>query len=99
MRELQNWLKAKTLVLTHGDSDGICSGAIAKTAYPEAYVYFTSPVSLLNKLRLIEGVKNLIICDIAIDERNCSELQTILSKFAKNATFTILTITLSRKAV
>lgn len=83
MKELQSRLKAKTLVLTHGDSDGICSGAIAKTAYPDAYVYFTSPVNLLEKLRLIEDVKNLIICDIAIDERNCSELHTILNGFAK----------------
>jgi len=38
MKELQNQLKAKTLILTHGDSDGICSGAIAKSAYPEAYI-------------------------------------------------------------
>ena len=73
MKESQNQLKAKTLILTHGDSDGICSGAIAKTAYPDAYVYFTSPVSLLEKLNLIEDVETLIICDIAIDERYCSE--------------------------
>ncbi|AKB12704.1 RecJ-like exonuclease [Methanosarcina thermophila] len=83
MKELQSRLKTKTLVLTHGDSDGICSGAIAKTAYPDAYVYFTSPVNLLEKLRLIEDVRNLIICDIAIDERNCSELYTMLCRFAK----------------
>jgi len=83
MKELENRLKAKTLILTHGDSDGICSGAIAKTAYPDAYVYFTSPVSLLDKLRLIEDMKTLIICDIAIDERNCSELHAVLNGFAK----------------
>ncbi|RXA19547.1 DHH family phosphoesterase [Methanosarcina sp. MSH10X1] len=83
MREPQNRLKAKTLVLTHGDSDGICSGAIAKTAYPDAYVYFTNPVNLLDKLGLIGDVKNLIICDIAIDERNCSELHAVLNGLAK----------------
>jgi RecJ-like exonuclease len=83
MKELQNWFEAKTLILTHGDSDGICSGAIAKTAYPDAYVYFTNPVNLLEKLRLIEDVKTLIICDIAIDERNCSELHAVLSRFAE----------------
>ena len=83
MKELQNRLKAKTLILTHGDSDGICSGAIAKTAYPDAYVYFTNPVSLLDKLKLIEDVQTLIICDIAIDERNCSELRAVLNGFAK----------------
>ena len=83
MKELQNQLKAKTLILTHGDSDGICSGAIAKTAHPDAYVYFTNPVSLLDKLNLIEDVKNLIICDIAIDEKQCSELHAVLRKFAE----------------
>jgi RecJ-like exonuclease len=83
MKELQNQLKAKTLILTHGDSDGICSGAIAKTAYPDAYVYFTSPVSLLEKLNLIEYVETLIICDIALDERYFSELHSVLSEFAK----------------
>jgi RecJ-like exonuclease len=87
MKELQNRLKAKTLILTHGDSDGICSGAIAKTAYPDAYVYFTNPVNLLDKLRLIEDVKTLIICDIAIDERNCSELRTALNRFAEKCDF------------
>ncbi|MGB9928699.1 MAG: DHHA1 domain-containing protein [Methanosarcina sp.] len=83
MVELENKLREKTLILTHGDSDGICSGAIAKTAYPEAYVYFTSPVSLLEKLELIEDVETLIICDIAIDERYCSELYSTLKKFAE----------------
>ncbi len=83
MKELQNRLKAKTLILTHGDSDGICSGAIAKTAYSDAYVYFTNPVSLLDKLRLVEDVETLIICDIAIDERNCSELYAVLNELAK----------------
>jgi single-stranded-DNA-specific exonuclease len=83
MKELQNWIKAKTLILTHGDSDGICSGAIAKTAYPDAYVYFTNPVNLLEKLKLIEDVKTLIICDIAIDEKNCSELHAALSRLAE----------------
>ncbi|AKB29485.1 Phosphoesterase [Methanosarcina siciliae C2J] len=83
MKEPQNQLKAKTLILTHGDSDGICSGAIAKSAYPEAYVYFTSPVSLLDKLDLIEDVENLIICDIAIEEKRCSELYSALNKLAE----------------
>jgi len=83
MKESQNQLKAKNLILTHGDSDGICSGAIAKTAYPDAYVYFTSPVNLLEKLSLIENVETLIICDIALDERHCSRLYPVLNEFAE----------------
>ena len=31
MKEYKDLLKAKTLILTHGDSDGICSGAIVKS--------------------------------------------------------------------
>lgn len=85
MKEFQDQLKAKTLILTHGDSDGICSGAIAKTAYPDAYVYFTSPVNLLEKLSLIESVETLIICDIALDERHCSELYPALIEFSKKS--------------
>ncbi len=83
MKDIQNRLNEKTLIFTHGDSDGICSGAIAKTAYPDAYVYFTSPVNLLDKLNLIEDVETLIVCDIAIDERHCSELYSVLNKFAE----------------
>jgi RecJ-like exonuclease len=84
MKGLENRLKAKTLILTHGDSDGICSGALAKSAFPDSYVYFTSPVSLLDKLDLIEDVETLIICDIAIDERYCSELRSALEGLAKD---------------
>jgi RecJ-like exonuclease len=83
MKEDKDHLNVKTLILTHGDSDGICSGSIAKTAYPDAYVYFTSPVNLLDKLKLIEDVETLIICDIAIDEKSCPELQKTLEKLAK----------------
>lgn len=71
-----------SLILTHGDSDGVCSGAIAKSAYPEADVYFTSPVGLLDELHLAEGYKNVIICDIAIDERHCTELFKRLGEIA-----------------
>ena len=83
MKELQNQLKAKTLILTHGDSDGICSGALAKSAFPDSYVYFTSPVNLLDKLNLIEEVETLIICDIAIDERYCFELRAKLEELTE----------------
>ncbi len=64
----------ETFIFTHGDSDGICSGAIAKSAYPDSHIYFTSPVSLLQKLELGKGYKRVIICDIAIDERTSAQL-------------------------
>lgn len=72
----------ETIIFTHGDSDGICSGSIAKGAYPDSQVYFTSPVSLLQKLELAKGYKNVIICDIAIDERSSTELLHRLKELA-----------------
>ena len=98
MKEPQNRLKAKTLILTHGDSDGICSGAIAKTAYPDAYVYFTNPVSLLDELKPYRR------CGDPYYLRYCNRRKTLLRadctclmNLQKNATFTILTTTLFRK--
>jgi single-stranded-DNA-specific exonuclease len=74
---------SKTLILTHGDSDGICSGAIAKSAFPDAYVYFTSPVNLLDNLNEIKNIETLIICDIAINEKQCPEIYSRLRKLSK----------------
>lgn len=72
-----------TLILTHGDTDGVCSGAIAKCAYPNSHLYFTNPVGLLRKLDIIKGYKNIIICDIAIDERNSEVLLQKLKDIAQ----------------
>ncbi|SFM24652.1 DHHA1 domain-containing protein [Methanolobus profundi] len=74
-----------TLILTHGDSDGVCSGAIAKSAYPDSDIYFTSPIGIVDELSLAEGYKNVIICDIAVDESKCTELFTRLYEIADNA--------------
>lgn len=74
-----------TLILTHGDTDGICSGAIAKSAYPNSYLYFTSPVGLLRKIDIAEGYKNVIICDIAIDQKNSVALLQKLRDIAKKS--------------
>jgi RecJ-like exonuclease len=74
-----------SLILTHGDSDGVCSGAIAKSAYPDADVYFTSPVGILDELQLADGYKNIIICDIAVDERRCNDLFRRLEELAQSS--------------
>ena len=73
----------KTIIFTHGDSDGICSGSIAKSAYPDADVFFTSPVSLSRRLEMAAGYENVIICDIAVDERACGELYQKLEKISE----------------
>lgn len=75
----------ETFIFTHGDSDGICSGAIAKSAYPNSQVYFTSPVSLLQKLELGKGYKRVIICDIAIDERTSTQLLEKLRELSRES--------------
>ncbi len=72
-----------SIILTHGDSDGICSGAIVKSALPDSTVFFTSPVSLLGDLNSFKGEHdNIVICDIAIDERTYSQLKMKLDYLA-----------------
>jgi single-stranded-DNA-specific exonuclease len=77
--------KHETLILTHGDSDGVCSGAIAKCAYPESDVYFTSPVGVIDDLKTADAYNNIIICDIAVDERLCSSLYKRLEELAEHS--------------
>jgi len=85
MRAFERDHGIETIIFTHGDSDGICSGAIAKSAYPDSQVYFTSPVSLLQKLELAKGYRRVIICDIAIDERTSAELLQRLKEVAQES--------------
>ncbi|MEM2925637.1 MAG: DHHA1 domain-containing protein [Methanocellales archaeon] len=67
-----------TWILTHGDADGLCSGALALAAYPEAHVFFTNPYGLLEDLAAIEEASLVIICDIALSEGRLSQ---VLEKF------------------
>lgn len=73
-----------SIIFTHGDCDGICSGAIVKSALPDAEVFFTSPVSLLGELNNLTGsYDNIVICDIAIDEKTSTELKRKLNELAE----------------
>ncbi|MCZ7361815.1 MAG: DHHA1 domain-containing protein [Candidatus Methanoperedens sp.] len=73
-----------SIVFTHGDSDGICSGAIAKSAFPGSTVFFTNPVNLLSDLTGIsEHYNNIVICDIAIDEKTSIQIKQKLSELAQ----------------
>ncbi|HJH31774.1 MAG TPA: DHH family phosphoesterase [Methanosarcinaceae archaeon] len=83
MKHFKKTSKTDSIILTHGDSDGVCAGAIAKSAYPDGHVYFTSPVNLLKKLDFADGYKNIIICDIAVDERTCVQLYERLDELAQ----------------
>jgi single-stranded-DNA-specific exonuclease len=59
----------RTTILTHGDCDGICAGAIALSRFPGANVFFTKPVSLLHDLQDIDSDR-IIITDIALTRRD-----------------------------
>ena len=51
-------------IITHGDSDGICSGAIALATLKEAKLFFSHPTGLAEDLKQVDG--DVIICDIAL---------------------------------
>ena len=69
----------KTVILTHADCDGICSGAIAQSAYPEAEVFFTKPVSFLHDLRNTQAGR-IIISDIALTKSHALKILAELKK-------------------
>jgi RecJ-like exonuclease len=56
-----------TLILTHADCDGLCSGALALSASGSARVRFTNPIGLIEDLNDVREYDRVIVCDIAID--------------------------------
>jgi len=69
----------KTVILTHADCDGMCSGAIALSKFPDAEVFFTKPVSFLSDL-IHTDAERIIICDIAITGKNAKEISKALKE-------------------
>ncbi len=73
-----------SIIFTHGDCDGICSGAIVMSAMPGSKVFFTNPVSLLGDLsNTTEEYDDVVICDIAIDEKTALALEKKLNEIAE----------------
>jgi single-stranded-DNA-specific exonuclease len=73
----------RTIILTHGDCDGVCSGALALAANPGARVFFSSPTSILTDLEEAKGFQRLIASDLAINistSRLFKEMMDGLSK-------------------
>ncbi len=59
----------RNLIITHGDIDGICSGALALSALSgKADVLFSNPMGLIEDLRAADSYDAIFITDIAIDE-------------------------------
>jgi RecJ-like exonuclease len=71
-------------LLVHGDSDGVCSGALLK-AYlgrkGDVAVYFTNPAGLAKDLEeFTRQGDDIYIADIALDEKTYSQVLDILEK-------------------
>jgi single-stranded-DNA-specific exonuclease len=73
----------KVLILTHGDTDGFCAAAIAKTAYPDARVEFTVAGELPSKLRGLSGYDRLIILDLRPEKGQMGEIKQALAEISK----------------
>lgn len=67
-------------IFTHGDGDGVCAGALALAANPDAKVFFTHPAGLLEDLENVKDGDSAIICDISLPEDN---LAVILKRFSE----------------
>ncbi len=80
-----------SIIFTHGDCDGICAGAIVKSALPGSTVFFTSPVGLLGELNsLPEDHENIVICDIAVDEKSYGNLKERLNELSEVSRVTFM---------
>jgi len=74
-------------ILAHGDSDGVASAALALGALREKYdnirVFFTHPVGLYEDFK--EFAKgDVIIVDIALNERHAEELLKLFNRYPNN---------------
>lgn len=81
---------SKWILLVHGDSDGVCCGALfygyllSKGIKP--LVYFTHPVGLAKDLlEFTSSGDNIFIADIALSEIHLSEINSILEKRARES--------------
>lgn len=80
IRDLNEGLmRMDTWIFTHGDTDGLCAGAVALAANPEAHIFFTHPYGLAEDLNAAKNMDTVIICDIALSE---SHLTRILQRFS-----------------
>ena len=75
-------ITVSTWIFTHGDSDGICAGALALAANTGARVFFTHPVGLGGDLKHVEAGGEVIICDIALNEDDLNNTLGIMKILA-----------------
>ncbi|HTY90219.1 MAG TPA: DHHA1 domain-containing protein [Methanocella sp.] len=75
----------KTVIFTHGDSDGICSGALALAANGDSPVIFTNPVSVLSDIDEGLGYDRIIVCDIAINRPRSEQMKAKFEAIVKES--------------
>lgn len=78
-------MPSTTVIFTHGDCDGMCSGALALAANEGAAIHFTNPVAILDDLGQAEGADRVIVCDIAINPHFAPALVKKIDLLAKKA--------------
>ncbi len=76
---------SRWVVLVHGDSDGVCSGALAyaflKGKGFSVEVYFTHPYGLAGDLReFTRNGDNIFIADIALSEKHLGEIERLFEE-------------------
>ena len=75
---------SETIIMCHGDCDGITSGAIALAANPGAKIWLTNPVSLDDDLRRVKNkIDKVIITDIALNDRSLKKIFAEMERLAK----------------
>lgn len=78
------------VIFTHGDADGICSGAIALAAHQDARIIFSSPYSILEDLSKVRDSDKVIICDISLPENHLTQILKRLDKIAERGDLTYI---------
>ncbi len=73
----------KTIIFTHSDTDGLCSGALALAANGDSPVFFTNPVSVLSDIDQAKGYDRVVVCDIAINLPKSKEMKEKFEAIAK----------------
>ncbi|MEZ0393592.1 MAG: DHHA1 domain-containing protein [Desulfurococcaceae archaeon] len=83
---------ARWVLLVHGDSDGVCSGAIAKASLAkggeDVNVVFTHPVGLAKDLaEFTQNGDNVLVADVALNERELGALESIVRERSTHGRF------------
>ncbi len=71
-------------IIAHGDSDGVCSAAIALAAFKEGEVFFSHPAGLLEDLHEVcRSGDIIIVLDIALSQPHLEEILETFEKIAR----------------